>query len=1050
MVFTGLVLLAIAAVGGGASFWFYTTQRAALQQQAEAALEVTSDNFVESLTRLFEPATRAVENVRQAGLHVMPFDRQVDVFNGIAAGTVQQLDQVNGIYLGYPDGRFVHTQDIVPGVVMDQLEPQERGTLLVRRLIDEPWWDKHGRWEIRLEGRQNWVPTAVQPREYDPRVRPWYQRAVEAGEPVWTAPYTFASTGELGTTYAVPLYDPTGRLWAVAGIDLSLQSLSRILLTTLESVSRTDDVIFATDLARRIIGHPDFAASEAIRNPDVAEVMRFYRRPESLESQLTQSLREADRVALRSFTDRDYLAIRRDLQDGDTLPMSIFLARDLDVILNDATQTLIRNVILLFFALFLFGAVFAYAAKLQVEVALRKRLQGELVEAKEVAEAATKAKSTFLATMSHEIRTPMNGVMSMAELLTLTKMNGEQRNMTRIILDSAQSLLTIINDILDFSKIEAGKLDIETIPFSLRETVYGTGELLVAKSDEKQIGLTVLVDPTLPDRLLGDPTRIRQILLNLAGNAIKFTESGEVVVRVARGAPPEHGDGPAAHSIHFSVRDTGIGLTQEQVGKLFKPFQQADQSTSRKFGGTGLGLSICHRLTDLMGGRIGVDSVAGHGSTFWFDLPLEASGDADPAPDPALAAIDVVMLGLTETAADAANAILAHHGAAVFRAVEARAEEEGDRRTLYLADPGAVDLAALPLAEEDTLAVVQRRADSFAAAKLARRPHLKLTYPLSEHDLVRALRVAAGLEKPDTDSAEQRADMQFAAPDRDAAAMARAVVLVAEDNPTNQTVIRQMLDRLGYACDIADNGREALEMLDRAAHGFLLSDFNMPEMDGFELTRAVRAQAADRERRLPIVALTADAIGGTQEACLEAGMDGFLTKPIDSVALGKTLAEHMPQALDLRVSAEARAGDEGDDLGGNGRGGHGRDGHGRGGNGALDEPDVFDPDRLIESFGALDADALAFAGNFAADAENMIDRFLTAAESGDEKHARHEVHAIKGAARSVGAVHLGNLASDLQDMVDEGNVALAAMLGEGLKEARSDFAAHIERRRQAE
>lgn len=1014
----------MAGLGGAASYWVFTSQQAILRATAERDLQAASDTFVAELTRLFVPATRTVGSMKDAALHAVPFDEMVPIFHGIATGSVRQLDQVNGIYLGFPDGSFIHIQDILPAELIPLVGERHRETALVRRIIDKPETDYQGIWEVREFLGGPWVAAVDRPNAYDPRTRPWYKAAAEEQGPIWTAPYTFASTGELGATYAIPLFSPDGKLWAIAGIDLSLQSLSAILLDTLDKISTQRDLIFATDFAQKVIGHPDFAGTDGEQSPDVALLLQAYQEPASLESRLTRSLGTSDAVSVIPIDGKDYLAIRRDLAGGETMPMSIFMARDLDLILADAEETLIRNVVLLGMAVFLFGAIFAYAAKLQIEVALRKRLQGELVEAKDLAEAATKAKSTFLATMSHEIRTPMNGVMSMAELLSLTKMSSEQRQMTRIVLDSAQSLLTIINDILDFSKIEAGKLDVESIPFSVRDTVYGTGELLVAKSDEKSIGLTVHVAPDVADSRLGDPTRIRQILLNLAGNAIKFTEAGEVVVRVL----------PAENGVRFTVRDTGIGLTEDQMAKLFKPFQQADQSTSRKFGGTGLGLSICHRLTELMGGRIGVESVFGDGSTFWFELPLQPTGVERPQEPPEFESVDVILSGLPESAAAAASETLAALGAKVLETGTEPAPTPG-RKTLLLADPADTEGLSGRAGDVDLFAAVQRRSDGFAAADLSPRPGLKLTYPLSETDLRRALRITTGLEDAEAEAADQRTDLQFAAPDADTARAARAMVLVAEDNATNQIVIRQMLGRLGYACEIANNGREALEMLDRDSHGLLLSDFNMPEMDGFELTRAVRVQPAEAESRLPVIALTADAMGGTQEACEAAGMDAYLTKPVDSHALGRALEEFLPQGHALRVPLTEGSLTEGEDAG-------------TGAASEMDENlDIFDPQRLVESFGALDADALAFAANFAADAESMVERFVTAADAGDSPAARHEIHALKGASKSVGAVQLGNIASDLQDMVDAGDVEMAAMLSDGLRTAREEFAGHIESRR---
>ena len=348
-------------------------------------------------------------------------------------------------------------------------------------------------------------------------------------------------------------------------------------------------MVFATDLGETILGHPDFIGIESETGeqaipPRVTELLERYEHPDSFEGAAVRTLLSDDEIATVSAGGKSYLAIKKTLDLERAMPLTLYLARDMDDILSEAVATVWRNVIFTFLGIVVFCVVVSYAVKLRVEVDARTRAEAELIKAKDVAEAATQAKSTFLATMSHEIRTPMNGVMSMAELVGLTRLDGEQRRMVRVINDSAQALLTIINDNLDFSKIEAGKLEVESVAFSLSDVVDGSAELLAARAEEKGLNLFVEIDPVLADEQ-GDPTRIRQILLNLGGNAIKFTETGDVTVRVLQA-------GEDVERLRFEVSDTGIGLTPEQRSKLFKAFVQADGSTSRKFGGTGLGLSI--------------------------------------------------------------------------------------------------------------------------------------------------------------------------------------------------------------------------------------------------------------------------------------------------------------------------------------------------------------------------------------------------------------------------------------------------------------------------
>ncbi len=299
-----------------------------------------------------------------------------------------------------------------------------------------------------------------------------------------------------------------------------------------------------------------------------------------------------------------------------------------------------------------------YICTFMRDITQRKKAQADLERAKEAAEEATKAKSSFLAMMSHEIRTPMNGVMSMAEMLDQTELTEDQKSMTSVVRGSAQALLTIINDILDFSKIEAGKLDIEKVPFSLTESVEGVGELISTRADDKGLGLLIDIDPAIPDRLVGDPTRLRQILLNLAGNAIKFTEAGGISITVSPLADGSDG----VVRVRFEVIDTGIGLTEEQQARLFKPFVQADASTARKYGGTGLGLSICQRLSEMMGGAIGVRSVSERGSTFWFELPFQVADAERDRPDFDIGDARVVAVGFEPELRRAAEKLLAAGG----------------------------------------------------------------------------------------------------------------------------------------------------------------------------------------------------------------------------------------------------------------------------------------------------------------------------------------------------------------------------------------------------
>ena len=690
----------------------------------------------------------------------------------------------------------------------------------------------------------------------------------------------------------------------------------------------------------------------------------------------------------------------------------------------------------------------------ETDISERKAMEMELVTAREEAEQAAKTKAEFLATMSHEIRTPMNGVMSMSEILDQTKLTADQRGMTKTIRQSADALLTVINDILDFSKIEAGKLDIERISFDLVDVIESTADLLAPRAEEKSLDFLVDIDPKLPNKVIGDPNRIRQLLLNLASNAIKFTEEGgvEFRVRLTDGAA----GGGQSVTVRFEIVDTGIGLTEEQRGKLFQAFTQADTSTSRKFGGTGLGLSICKRLCELMDGEINVDSVPGEGSVFWFELPFEPDGEP-LVPEHDLSDARVLLVGYGRREAEVLVRYLGDGGVAecgtaltAFSPAPSIEEALGN----LSAAPDLVFINVKPglhvsrssiaqLGEIDAvggrpvvLTAFHGAVSSLSVGDL-KREHMALqatlTCPVRLRRVWHMVAVALGRAEINDDAIGQESEpVVYVAPDIDTAHAHEAAILVAEDNETNQIVIRRLLSRLGFAFDIANNGAEALVLYDKHSYGLLLTDFHMPEMDGFELTAAIRAAEAARSdgKTLPIVALTADALPQTEQQCLDAGMNGYLRKPIEMTRFEAVLEAQLPHALALRKIEEPGPEIDPEEAAPSGAP-------------ALD-PEVFDPAQLEDAFGPFDASAAEFVMDFLGTLEPRVAELTDALEQSRHKDARDVAHALKGSGSSVGAKRFADLMGDIQDMLDADDLATAAEFASVIPDAHDELRAQVE------
>jgi PAS domain S-box-containing protein len=671
------------------------------------------------------------------------------------------------------------------------------------------------------------------------------------------------------------------------------------------------------------------------------------------------------------------------------------------------------------------------------DISERSKTQLELADAHEKAMEASRLKSQFLANMSHEIRTPMNGVVGMSALLLETELSSEQREYAESVRRSADSLLSVINDILDFSKIEAGKLDLESVDFDLRTVVEEVAGLLAERAQSKGLEIATLIDPGVPVAVRGDPNRVRQVLVNLVGNAVKFTEAGEVVVRVSIVE-----GGPDGTTFRFAVSDTGIGLTQEEQERLFESFTQIDPSSSRKYGGTGLGLAISKQLAELMGGTIGVESTPGTGSEFWFTAGLAHGTKTDwspPVPVERLEGLKVLVVDDNST-----NRAILDRSLVSWR-MNPFCEEDGRRALESLRTAAAAgesfDIALLDfnMPNMDGIELARKiRADSSISdtrlvllTSLMERGEVEsaktagidayLIKPVRQQSLLEGIAAVMGLQAPRSTGriVTQRSLDEVRSG-------ARKHVLVAEDNFVNQKVALRMLEKIGYRADVASNGREAVDAVVRHRYEAVLMDCHMPVMDGYEATRAIRNLDDEARRATPIIAMTAGAMKEDEERARGAGMDDYLAKPVKVERLAATLAHWTSGATPASEDAgvpqditEERSGESRDVMGvtssspedGAGSADVSTRGHASG----LDEDVVA----RLKELDAVAGGMQELAELFLTDAAGTVASMRSAARAKDASAVAAGAHSLKGSAGNFGARRLMSLSEEVERLAAE-------------------------------